>query len=331
MNNDEIAALLKKYAAEVDEHIEKVLPKQDNIYGSYLNEPAWYYISAGGKRIRPTLCLLTANALGISTEKAMPYAVATELVHNFLIIHDDIMDEDTLRRGQPTIHVKYGLANGINVGDYILFKAYRSVFNSKFPKEVINKLIDIITLTCERTGEGQALDVNLRATEDFTVDKYLTIATLKTGYYLSFSIVGACAMAGMSDSLIEKMWKNGSNMGAAFQIKDDIIDLTVGKGRQIGGEIRTGTPTILYARALEVSTPAEKKKLVEITKKPKEETTDEDVNWVIGLYNKYGVINWCQNYASNLVKEAQQLLDEMPFEKKDVLKDIFRYMAERVV
>ncbi len=330
LDSEKIGEMIKQYGYKVDEFLPKFLEKNNNhIWNKFLNEPIWYHMSTGGKRIRPALCLLTTELLGEDIKKAMNFALAVEIMHNYLLLHDDVMDGDKFRRDKPTVWVKYGIPNAVNSGDYMIAKAYEIILKSDLPIETIKKLEEAFTLTLLRTGEGQALDVNLRADEHFTEEKYMELAKGKTGHYLVCPIVGGAIIAGASQEVIDELWKLGGNIGTAFQIRDDIIDLTEGKGRPPGCDIREGKPGILYAHALRNANPEEKKKLVEIMKKPRDETTDEDIQWVKKLYEKYGTIEYAQKKAEELKKEAMRILDELPFSKKDVVKQIAEYVISR--
>src|SRR3989339_780697 len=199
------------------------------------------------KRVRPAICLITCEALGGNTNDAIHFALAIEIMHNMFLMHDDIEDGDTIRRDQPTVWVKYGTANAINAGDYLLACAYKSVLASPVSLEKKIHLLQILTLTYEKTVEGQALDINARAAEDFSVDKYMAMVELKTGYYLACGMVGGAVVSGISEKVVEKIWSLGKTMGPAFQIRDDLIDLTHGKGRggAIGSDVKEGKASFL--------------------------------------------------------------------------------------
>ena len=377
-----------RYTAEiwplVRTHIERVLPRRGP-YGGWLNEPIWYHIGddcidpatrKGPKRSRPMFCLLAAECLGVPLEDALPFAAATEITHNYLICHDDVMDGDISRRDLPALWVRYGalherrkgdyrrelarglrlgdvgIANGINAGDYMMAKAYEAVTGSAVPDDRKTALCDVLTTTLVKTGEGQALDVNLRADTDFTVERYFELATLKTGFYLIFGVVGSAVLAGLDRASIETLWKLGGNVGVAFQILDDVIDLTSGKGRvgrngkpETGNDIREGKPSALFAKVLDCAGPAEKKKLLGIFRKPREMTTAGDIRWVTGLYRKYEVVDWevvdgrktvsgwAIDEADVLCRQAVALVDEMKGfgspEQAGKFKALMRFMARR--
>lgn len=320
---------IKFYGAKIDELLKDLIPPDRN---DYLSEPIWHHMRTGGKRVRPALCLITCEALGGNHHEAINFALAIEAMHNMFLIHDDIEDGDTVRRDQPTVWVKYGTANAINAGDYLLACAYKTTLASPISVEKKIKLLQVLTSTYEKTVEGQALDINARAAEDFSVAKYMEMVELKTGYYLACGMVGGAIVSGVSEKVLEKIWMLGKTMGPAFQIRDDLIDLTHGKGRGgvIGSDVKEGKASFLYSYALEVACAEDKKHLRDIMLKPRDETTDADIQWVLGVYNNYGAIKHAQAYAEDLVKQAYKTIDEIPVENKAIFKEIASFMAQRM-
>jgi len=200
------------------------------------------------------------------------------------------------------------------------------------------KLLDVFTSTCEKTIQGQALDINARGRENFTTDDYMRLVELKTGGYLAFGMVGGAVVAGAAEGVIEKLWSFGKTMGPAFQIRDDMIDLTAGKGRggAIGSDIKEGKPSFLYAHTCRVATEAQRQRLRRIMLKPREKTTDADVRWVLKLYEKHGALAAAQARADSLVAQAFKTIDELPLQDagpsrpaKQVFRDIATFMARR--
>jgi geranylgeranyl pyrophosphate synthase len=194
------------------------------------------------------------------------------------------------------------------------------------------KLLEIFTLTYEKTVEGQALDINARGATDFTVEKYIELVKLKTGYYLACGMVGGAVTSGNVDGTIDKIWALGKLMGPAFQIKDDLIDLTIGKGRGgvIGSDIKEGKASFLYAYTSELANDNDKTSLIEIMTKQRDDTTDDDVKHVLDIYNKYGAIDHAQKYADDLIKQTYDIIDEIPANNKTVFRDIANFMAQRM-
>ncbi|OHB42407.1 MAG: hypothetical protein A3G70_00475 [Planctomycetes bacterium RIFCSPLOWO2_12_FULL_39_13] len=320
---------IKTYGTKIDELLKEIIPpgKKD-----YLSEPIWHHMHTGGKRIRPALCLITCEALGGNPDEAIHFALAIEVMHNMFLMHDDIEDGDTVRRDQPTVWVKYGIANAVNAGDYLLACAYKSILASSVTLEKKINLLQVFTLTYGKTVEGQALDINARASEDFSVDRYMEMVQLKTGYYLACGMVGGAIVSGVSEQVVEKIWTLGKTMGPAFQIRDDLIDLTHGKGRGgvIGSDVKEGKASFLYSYTLEVASGADKRQLRDIMLKSRDETTDGDIKSVLEVYNKYNAMKHAQYYAENLIKQAYKTIDEIPVEDKTVFKEIASFMAQRM-
>lgn len=320
---------IRTYGAKIDDMLRELIPVNEK---NYLSEPIWYHMNTKGKRVRPAICLITCEALGGNPENALSFALAIEVLHNMFLMHDDIEDGDTVRRDQPTVWVKYGTANAINAGDYLLACAYKSTLASPVAPEKRLKLLEALTLTYGKTVEGQALDINARAAESFTVDAYMKMVELKTGYYLACGMVGGAIVAGASNEVVEKIWMLGKNMGPAFQIRDDLIDLTHGKGRGgvIGSDIKEGKASFLYSYVLQIASGEQKKKLREIMLKPREETTADDIEWVLDVYRRYDAMKYAQDYAENLVQQAYKTINEIPVDDKTIFKEIASFMAQRM-
>ncbi len=324
----EIEEKIKIYGEKIDKLLKEEIPlnKED-----YLSEAIWHHLSTGGKRIRPAICLITCEELGGNPENAVHFAMAIEILHNMFLLHDDIEDGDTIRRDQPTVWVKFGIANAINTGDYLLAIAYRSILSSPSPIEIKMQLLDIFTMTYARTVEGQALDINARAAENFTVEKYMKIVELKTGYYLACGMAGGVALSENSSANINAIWELGKNMGPAFQIKDDLIDLTMGKGRGgvIGSDISEGKASFPYAYTMEMSSPDEKDVLRSIMAKEREDTTEDDIKKTLDLYKKHNALEYSQNYAERLIEGAYKTIDRVDSKGNAVLKKIADFMVQR--
>ncbi|MFQ5963696.1 MAG: polyprenyl synthetase family protein [Candidatus Scalinduaceae bacterium] len=320
---------IKTYGKKIDNLLRETIPPDRD---DYLSEPIWHHLRTGGKRIRPAICLITCEELGGDPDEALSFALAIEILHNMFLLHDDIEDGDTMRRDQPAVWVKYGTANAINAGDYLLARAYQSILTSTVSTEKKLKLLEIFTLTYAKTVEGQALDINARGVRDFTIKKYIDMVELKTAYYLACGMVGGAVVSGNSDGIIEKIWKLGKHMGPAFQIKDDLIDLTKGKGRGgvIGSDIKEGKASYLYAYTCEVANEDDKKTLIEIMIKQREKTTEDDVKRVMEIYNKYDTIEYAQKYAEDLIGQTYLIIDDMQVNNKTVFKEIANFMTQRM-
>lgn len=323
---------IKVAVAEAGKLIEPILEELiPHGADDYISDAFWHHTATGGKRIRPALCLLTCEALGHRKEDGIPFAASVEMLHNMFLLHDDIEDGDTIRRDAPTVWVKFGVPNAINVGDYMLGRAYSAILRSQVAPAVLVRLIGAFTATFERTCQGQALDINARGNASFTVDRYLEMVELKSGHYLALGMVGGAIIAGAGDEVIRAIQELGTNMGPAFQIRDDVIDLTLGKGRggALGNDIREGKPSILYSCALEKLPPAEGERLREIMVRDRAETTDADVRWVCEAYERCRALEFARQKADELVAEAHRTIERIPVDNKAFFREIATFMASR--
>ena len=286
-----------------------------------------------GKRLRPALCLLTAEALGADLELARPFAVAIELMHTFCLVHDDIEDGDLMRRGRPTVWSRYGQAHAINVGDYLLVQTYRALTDWGTPKldgPMRLRLLRILTAALERTHIGQAMDINARGRGSISVERYMELAREKTGFYLAAPIQGAAVVAGADEELIATIGRMAEFLGPLFQIVDDIIDLTEGKGREaVGSDVREGKRSFLVAHTSAHCTAREAEKLLDILDRPREETSDQDVGWVAGLFERHGAIEAGRAQCAKLYQESLTHLDALPEPLRLALGPVLESLARR--
>ncbi|MEK6887462.1 MAG: polyprenyl synthetase family protein [Candidatus Aenigmatarchaeota archaeon] len=296
-----------------------------------LHDAIKYHLGTGGKRLRPLLSIVTYEALGGSDNKILPFAAACELLHNWFLVHDDIMDGDRMRRDKPTVWVKYGLAHGINVGDYMAQKVFELIINSRncgVDDKTVLKLVDAMVTTSVKTSEGQTMDINMRSGSPKESD-YLAMVMAKTGHYLTVPMVGAALVAGREE-IIPKLIEFGSFIGPAFQIADDILDLTEGKGRgETGRDIKEGKKSILIIHCLGKCNAKEKKLLLEILEKTPEATSDDDVRRAISMLNKYNSLDYAKKRAEELKKKAYVSIKKMPPELQETLNFFADYLVNR--
>jgi geranylgeranyl pyrophosphate synthase len=325
----DIERMMEEKSHLIDKELEAVLEK-DGIKN--LNDAAWYHMSTGGKRIRPLLAILTCESLSGSSEKIIPFAAACEILHNWLLIHDDVEDGDRVRRNQPTVWVKYGVPHAVNVGDYLAQKVYELIMRSKgrgVDDETIVKMFNAMITTSLKTAEGQAMDMNLRNDDEPTEEYYLSMVAHKTAYYLTVPMIGAAIVSNRED-LIEGIIDFGMNLGPAFQITDDVLDLTEGKGRQeIGRDIKEGKRSMLAVHCLSRCSQKEKDMLIDILNKTPEQTTDADVSAAKELFEKYGSVDYATGVAEKYAKKAKGIAEEMPGNLKDVLNFFADYIVKR--
>ncbi len=340
MNVEEFKHYLSEKSDFIDKEIERFVHEDERIEN--LHDGMIYSLGLDspdrkirGKRVRPVLALMTCESLGEDVRKVIPFAVSTELLHNFLLVHDDIEDKDEVRRNRPSVWKKYGSAHGINIGDYIFVKAYRAILRSGevgVDDKKLVKLVDLLTKTVDRTGIGQAMDIGARESDEISVEQYMRTVTEKTGYYLAYPILGGAIISGASDETLRSLEEFGKYIGPVFQIADDILDLTEGKGREeIGCDIKEGKRSLLVAFAASDCSPDERQRLFEILNKDRDYTTDEDVSWVISLFEKYKTIDKAKAMAREMLDSAKRSIQNVPEELRENLSVAAEFFMERKI
>lgn len=226
-----------------------------------LYEPCDYILSIGGKRLRPVIVMLGSYVFDGKIEDVIKPALGIEFFHNFSLMHDDIMDAAPLRRGKETVHIKYDTNTGILSGDGMLVKAYQ-MFEG-LPAEKFKAVTTLFSKTAAELCEGQQYDMNFETQKEVTYEEYIKMITLKTGVMMGASLQIGAMIADAQQEDYLNLYEFGKNLGIAFQLKDDYLDVF---GQQDFGKIHAGDvfenkKTILYIKALELSTPQEAEEL----------------------------------------------------------------------
>ncbi len=217
---------------------------------SGLYEPIDYFMNLGGKRLRPVVCLAAAEQCGAPLNQAMGAALAIEWFHNFSLVHDDIMDKAPLRRGQPTLHERNGLAAGVLCGDRMLVQAY--MFLSKSPESALPNLLNRFNQTAAEVCDGQQMDMDFEQRSRVSPKEYIEMIRLKTAVLLGFALEAGALCAGWSTQQAEPLYRFGEQLGIAFQIKDDWLDAfgdAKQTGKQAGGDVLARKKTWLWIQA----------------------------------------------------------------------------------
>jgi geranylgeranyl diphosphate synthase type II len=254
-------------------------------------EPIHYVLSSGGKRLRAVLTLLACEAVGGRASQAMNAAVAIELLHNFTLIHDDVMDHAERRRGRPTVHSMWDHNVAILAGDELLAQAYRSLLRTRSPR--LYQILSVYTDALVRVCEGQGFDKEFECRNDVTIDEYLNMIARKTGRVLSASLEIGALIGGGRVQQVAAFRKFGEQIGQAFQIQDDLLDV-IGDdedfGKKIGGDIAEGKKTFLLLSALDRASRTERVILRSVTPN-NPQTTGERIDLIRGIYRKTGALD----------------------------------------
>lgn len=334
--SSELEVFFQKVQPQIDATLSKIItPKSDSILN--LDDGTAYALGLDdksantGKRIRPILSLLVCDSLSGSYESALPFAAAIELMHNFALVHDDIEDGDEFRRGRPSVWVKYGIPHAINIGDYLFTKIFEALLldSSNSSPEIVVKQFELMRNTLDHTHRGQALDMNARNGR-ITTEHYMHLVTEKTGYYLAAPLIAGAIAAEAGDDIIDALNLYGLHIGPLFQIKDDVIDLTHGKGRDtIGSDIKEGKRSYLVAYAFENASPQDKDRIEEILDLPRQDTTKEHIDEVLSIFNKCGAMEVAERKTKELQTAAETALKKLPEPLSSRLMEITAYLVAR--
>ncbi len=243
--NDQIAQLRQL----VEERLAQVYPQGPDL----LVQPVGYVLAGGGKRLRPTLSLLAAQACGGPVELALPGAVAVEILHNFTLVHDDVMDQDHTRHGQPTVHKKWAEGVAILAGDALFILALQELQRSGQNRA---KMTTLFLAGALAVCEGQALDIEYETRADVTVEQYLRMIDLKTGNLLGLAAQLGALAVGATDAAADDLRDYGQLLGRAFQIQDDMLELysdAETMGKSLGSDVLSEKKTYLLIRGLELA------------------------------------------------------------------------------
>ena len=218
-------------------------------YGLY--EPIAYTLEAGGKRVRPQLAMIASQMFGGKEEDVLPAALALEVFHNFTLLHDDVMDKAEVRRGRPTVHVKWNENTAILSGDQMVIEAYKLLSN--VPANKLPKALHLFNKMATEICEGQQYDVDFESQEHVAIENYLKMIRLKTSVLLATALQMGAYIAGANDEQQEALYQFGINIGLAFQIQDDILDVwgdPATFGKAVGGDISCNKKTFVYLEAM---------------------------------------------------------------------------------
>jgi geranylgeranyl diphosphate synthase type I len=328
---------IKKVAEMVDEFI------LSNINGEPLKlyEATLHYIKSGGKRLRPFLVVKCCELCNGSIDKALPIASAIEMVHNFTLVHDDIMDNDEFRHGVPTVHRYYGLPYGILAGDLLLIEAFNTVVKHGksvgLDDGVITRLIGTLAKACKELSEGQALDMEYAESKVFPEQEhYIRMISKKTASLFEASCILGAVTAYADDNTIDKLASYGRSIGLAFQLIDDLIGV-IGDSRvtkkPVGNDIREGKKTLPILLALKKGNDMQREKILSILGAKYVE--ESDILYAIDTLTRLGIEKdvrlVAEGYITHAIKslEGLSIYDNNSIKAKEALIALTRFIVER--
>jgi len=299
-----------------------------------LEKASLHLIEAGGKRLRPYMTIKACEAVGGRAEDAVPFAAAAEFLHNFTLVHDDVMDHDDLRRGKPTVHKVYGMPMAILAGDLLFAKVYDVILRNKpsgMSPERFLESIDKVTEAALILCQGQALDISFPSASDVTVDDYIHMVGAKTSaLFRACAQVGALAGGG-SDEQVDALGSFAWDAGVAFQIEDDVLGVTADEetlGKPVGSDLREGKKTLINIHALENAT-EEQRKHIDMAFGV-EDASHQDIEAAVKTLEEMGSIAYAKNVADMYITRAFKTLDVIPdTSAKDELKALVEYFVKR--
>ena len=294
-----------------------------------LYEPIKYVLSMGGKRIRPTLMLLAYNMFREDPERILMQAVALETYHNYTLLHDDLMDHADLRRGHETVHKRWNDNQAILSGDSMLVLAYERM--AQCPADKLGEVLSLFTQTALEIGEGQQYDIDFETRNDVSEDEYIEMIRLKTSVLLACALKIGAVLAGASKTDADNLYKFGEQIGLAFQLQDDYLDVYGDPkifGKAVGGDIVSNKKTYMLINAFNRANSSQRAELQRLINT---ESFDRDkkVAAVTALYNEMSIDKMAKNKMDFFYEQSQRYLDRVSVQEE--YKCELRAYAERMM
>jgi len=294
-----------------------------------LFEPITYILSLGGKRVRPALSLMSYNLYKDDVQRVLPVALAIEIFHNFTLLHDDLMDRADMRRGKPTVHIKWNDNIAVLSGDAMLIEAYKEIV--KVDSDSLPQIMELFSQTATEICCGQQFDMEFEQRMDVTIPEYLEMIRLKTAVLLACALKEGAIVAGASHEDADNLYDFGINIGIGFQLKDDLLDVygnSENFGKRIGGDILCNKKTLLQISALEDSVTGPQ--LREWMSK-KEYQEQDKIQAVTEIYNSLGLKKKSEEMIYDYYLMAVSCLDKVSVDKerKQELYDLAENLLTR--
>lgn len=310
---------LKKYNALLDIKLENAVSQNEP---QQLYDPVKYILSLGGKRLRPVLTLMVCDFFDTDFEKAVPAAMAIEMFHNFSLIHDDIMDNAPLRRGKKTVHEKWDINTGILSGDAMLILAYQ--FFECYEPKMFHELAKLFSETALQVCEGQQNDMDFEIRDDVDLIEYIKMIDHKTAVLVGAAMKMGAIVAKTSEEDKDNIYQFGRNLGIAFQLQDDYLDVFGNPetfGKQVGGDIISNKKTFLYIMAMDQASNAQAEELEHLFSINPKDPTDK-IATVKEIFIQSGAADITQAEIEKYNNLAYSLLNNLTIseERKDLLR-----------
>jgi geranylgeranyl diphosphate synthase type I len=336
-----VEAALERRRNQINDAIDEDLPIDEP---ERLYEASRYLLKAGGKRLRPTILLLTAEALSDvepgstdyrefpgkdgSAVDVMAAAVSIEIIQSFTLIHDDIMDDDDMRRGVPAVHSEYDLSTAILAGDTLYSKAFENMLETGAAADRSVRALSELAQTCTEICEGQSLDIQFEELAAITPDEYLGMIELKTAVLYAAAASIPAVLLGNEDA-VDPLYNYGLDVGRAFQIQDDLLDLTTTTeqlGKQRGSDLVEGKRTIITVHARDHGVDVENL----VDSETVEGVTEAEIDEAVARLREVGSIEYARSRARELIDSGKSHLQVLPDNEAHLLlEDVADYLIER--
>jgi len=294
-----------------------------------LYAPIAYTMELGGKRVRPALTLMACNLFTDNIESAIKPAIGIEVFHNFTLLHDDIMDKATIRRGKPTVYVKWDENTAILSGDVMQIMAYELMLET--PPQYLKDVLTLFTKTAAEICEGQQYDMEFEKRDDVLTSAYLEMIRLKTAVLLGCSLKTGAIIGGASAEDAQSLYDFGINIGLAFQLKDDLLDVYGNPetfGKQVGGDILCNKKTYLLIHAKKIARGENAQKL-NFWLKESNPVAKNKIREVTEIYNQLGVKKICEDAMQIYYEKAIAILEKVSVSSNK--KQALRKLAEKLM
>ena len=316
-----ISEVIREKADIINREIEKLLTFKEP---EGLYRATRHYLKAGGKRLRPVITMISAEALGKDSRRVLPAGIAIETIHNFTLIHDDIMDEDEMRRGVKTVHTLYGIPTAILAGDTLYAEAFDILAKSEAEPENVVRAMSSLARVCVEICEGQFMDMSFEERNDVSEEEYIEMVRKKTGVLIGISASIPAILFGEDEVIERALWNYGIYSGIGFQIHDDLLDIA-GKdkiGKDWGSDIVEGKKTLIVIKAFEQG--------VELDTFGKGKASRDELERDIKKLFDCGAVDYARKKAKEYIEMAKAQLDILPeSEARTHLKELADYLVER--
>lgn len=290
----------------------------------YKDDPIIHYLWSGGKRLRPILCLFACEAVGGDWRKSLPTAAGIEFLHTFTLIHDDIMDKSEIRRGKPSLHSVWGEPIAITAGDTLYSLAFKAFLKNAeiegVTHEQVNRVIDIAVKKCISLAKGQTMDIMFERIEKISTEEYMEMARMKTSSMIELALVAGAIIGNGEDNEIASLESIGRDVGLAFQIQDDILDIEgIETGKPKALDLERRKKTLIVIHSLENANERDREKLASFMR-----GEDMPVDDIVEVLKRTGSIEFAR-------RKVRELLDRARREIESLEENIGRYYLEKTI